>query len=133
MTEQNEEQQRIEELIKNKDYETLFAERIEQSAQGHIDEYHGKAAKKLRSATEKDMLVLGAYLAYRATKRQEQVLKEQHEVNKRQEQILIDQHEVLKQMKTQSDTMTKHSKIMIVLTFVILAAMGLQIIIQLCK
>ena len=56
-----------------------------------------------------------------------------HFSNKRQEQILIDQHEVLKQMKTQSDTMTKHSKIMIVLTFVILAAMGLQIIIQLCK
>ena len=45
----------------------------------------------------------------------------------------MQQHEVLQGMKKQSDTMTTHSKIMIVLTVVILAAMGLQIMLQLCK
>jgi hypothetical protein len=62
---------------------------------------------------------------------QVEILTEQHEVNKRQENILNDQHDVLKQMKTQSDAMTWHSRIMIILTLVILAAMGLQIAIAL--
>jgi hypothetical protein len=52
--------------------------------------------------------------------------------NQRQEQILNEQHEVLKSMKKQSDSMRCHSWTMIVLTVVILAAMGLQIFLA-CK
>ncbi len=118
MTETNEEQQRIEELIENKDYETLFAERIEQSAQHHIDRYYEKAARRLGSAKENVMSVLGAYLSYKSTKRQEQILKKQHSLldtikdsTHEQEEIQQDQKRLQKvQNQLVSDSLRASSK-----------------------
>jgi len=58
---------------------------------------------------------------------------EMEERDKKRVSLLEEEYAILNRMESQSDAMTKHSNRMLLLTYVILAAMGLQIIIALCK
>ena len=97
-----------------------------------VEAKEGKEATLLSGQTAHLALpVIASYLIVEEAKRQSIMIEIQNELMGEQKQILSEQHEVLQSMKRQSDTMSWHSWIMIVLTVVILAAMGLQIYIAL--